>query len=154
MHSHFSNVVTTNLFNLDGEKWRSLRPKLTLTSVKMNMMFETIMEKPFPSEKTLEQHEEKQKSFAIKGISATFIIDIIGSCTFGIECNSTPDQENHLKKYGEKTTAPQRGIYRKDFIQLPLELKNQLSEDDIIALCFVFFLTGFETSSTAMIFAL
>ncbi|XP_066245812.1 probable cytochrome P450 6a13 [Euwallacea similis] len=65
-------------------------------------------------------------------------------------------------------------IFRKDFMHLLLQLKNQeitsngsstlngnkkkelpvISEDDIIAQCFIFFLAGFETSSTTMTFAL
>ncbi|KAL1506386.1 hypothetical protein ABEB36_005759 [Hypothenemus hampei] len=50
-------------------------------------------------------------------------------------------------------------IYRKDFMQLLLALKNQgsvdvLTDDEIVAQCFEFFLAGFETSSTTMTFAL
>lgn len=63
-------------------------------------------------------------------------------------------------------------IFRKDFMHLLLQLKNQgvltdddkvvgsgkgkgvLSESDIIAQCFVFFIAGFETSSSTMTFTM
>ncbi|XP_030761413.1 cytochrome P450 6a2-like [Sitophilus oryzae] len=52
-------------------------------------------------------------------------------------------------------------FYRKDFMQLLLELKNSnkeigiqsISNDEIIAQCYLFFLAGFETSSTTITFA-
>nr|UUB32686.1 cytochrome P450 CYP6BW23 [Dendroctonus valens] len=67
----------------------------------------------------------------------------------------------------------QNEIYRNDFMHLLLQLKNHgtlsdckkidaasqksqgvITEEDIMAQCFVFFLAGFETSSTNMTFAL
>ncbi|KAH1028059.1 hypothetical protein HUJ05_001463 [Dendroctonus ponderosae] len=63
-------------------------------------------------------------------------------------------------------------IFRKDFMHLLLQLKNQgvlsdddkvtgsgngkgiISESDIIAQCFVFFIAGFETSSSTMTFTM
>lgn len=46
---------------------------------------------------------------------------------------------------------------RNDFLQLMIELQNNdksITSDIITAQCFVFFVAGFETSSTAMTFAL
>lgn len=45
---------------------------------------------------------------------------------------------------------------RNDFMQLLINLKNEklLTVQEIIAQCFIFFLAGFETSSTALILAL
>nr|QTM97428.1 Cytochrome P450 [Sitophilus oryzae] len=47
-------------------------------------------------------------------------------------------------------------IYRNDFLQLLLELKKNktITMDEIIAQCFVFFVAGFETSSTTAMFAM
>jgi len=56
-------------------------------------------------------------------------------------------------------------IYRNDFMQLMIQLKNngkldgetlsvgKLTMDEITAQCFIFFGAGYETSSTAMSFA-
>nr|UYA98611.1 cytochrome P450 CYP6MS5 [Sitophilus zeamais] len=51
-------------------------------------------------------------------------------------------------------------VIRKDFMHLLLQMKNQkdkadsITEDEIIAQCFVFFAAGYETSSTTTTFAL
>lgn len=68
-------------------------------------------------------------------------------------------------------TREDNNIVRKDFMNLMLQLKNEtfssenamfdnqdetkkpLSESEIIGQCFIFFLAGYETSSTAMTFA-
>ncbi|XP_030767023.1 probable cytochrome P450 6a14, partial [Sitophilus oryzae] len=55
----------------------------------------------------------------------------------------------------------QTKLYRKDFMQLLLEMKNNgneasnsITDDEIIAQCFVFFAAGFETSSTTTTYAM
>lgn len=52
----------------------------------------------------------------------------------------------------------QNNVHRNDFLQLLIELRKSeethLTLDEIAAQCFVFFLAGFETSSTTMSFAL
>lgn len=59
---------------------------------------------------------------------------------------------NTIKERKTKT------IFRKDFLHLLLEIKNKqklsLSENDIIAQCFLFFVGGFETSATTVSFAM
>nr|UZQ22243.1 cytochrome P450 CYP6MS8 [Sitophilus zeamais] len=59
-------------------------------------------------------------------------------------------------RYREQTK-----LYRKDFMQLLLELKNKekgaansITDQEIIAQCFVFFIAGYETSSTTTTFVL
>lgn len=141
----------------------------------------------------------------IKEILARLTTDIIGSCAFGIECNSLEDPDAEFRKYGKLTfrfdfvdhlrifamlsiprnilrvlrfsitkkevadffmrvvheTVDYReknGISRKDFMQLLIQLKNQGKEsitmNELAAQAFVFYLAGFETSSTVMTFAL
>ncbi|XP_030758224.1 cytochrome P450 6a2-like [Sitophilus oryzae] len=54
----------------------------------------------------------------------------------------------------------QTKFYRKDFMQLLLEIKNKenradsITDEEIIAQCFVFFMAGYETSSTTTTFVL
>ncbi|XP_044760428.1 probable cytochrome P450 6a14 [Coccinella septempunctata] len=88
-----------HLFSLAGKKWRLLRNKLTPTfsSGKMKMMFETVLD----CTKGIEKVMDKQigKPVHIKEIAARFTTDVIGSCAFGIECNSleNPDCEFRRK---------------------------------------------------------
>nr|WDY85975.1 cytochrome P450 6BW27 [Pagiophloeus tsushimanus] len=220
IYHHSKDILTMNLVNLEGEKWRELRGKLTptFTSGKMKMMFETLLEKTEGLEKLAASYAAKKEPFAIKDVLCRFTTDIIASCAFGIDCNSLEDPDNIFRKYGKKVFEPNvarfwltgivpwkllgylgfklagyevtnfftnivketiktreaNEIFRKDFMHLLLQLKNQgvtsdsakvkgelntkenqlLSEDDIIAQCFIFFLAGFETSSSTMTFAL
>lgn len=67
---------------------------------------------------------------------------------------------NDVVKHREQT-----GLVRNDFMNLLIQLKNQgkldgesveigkLTMDEIIAQCFIFFVAGYETSSTTMSYA-
>ncbi|XP_023310268.1 probable cytochrome P450 6a20, partial [Anoplophora glabripennis] len=139
-----------------------------------------------------------------------FSTDIIGSCAFGLDCNSFEQPNSSFRVYGKKvletstlelmkeafcisfpkaaralslrvfrkevcdfyTSVVQdtisyrekNSVKRNDFMQLLLEMKakddnatengNTLTMPEIIAQSFVFFIAGFETSSTTMTFAL
>lgn len=215
--------LSAHLFSLDGAKWRNLRIKLTptFTSGKMKMMFETLVN---CSDQLLVEMDKTagKEPIDIKNILARFTTDIIGSCAFGIECNSlkNPDDEftqylklffvegfwqnlngiitfvapDLAKKLKMKVVNPvlsnffmnvvqdtvnvreKNNIYRKDFMHLLLQLKNRgklvdddsifknstdgenkevtLSMNELAAQAFVFFLAGYETSSTTMTFCL
>lgn len=202
-YHHPNDVLTMNLFNLDGNaKWKDLRAKLTptFTSGKMKVMFETLADKTKGLEKLVQQYSVSHKPFAIKEVSEKFTTDIIGSCAFGLECNSLEEDTNEFSMYGKKSIKPNilhhiasvilpwsllgfldinsiqndvteffskvvkdtiryresNVVTKKDFMDLLLKIKNEqgLSENDIIAQCFIFFLGGFETSSTTMTFAM
>nr|QTM97422.1 Cytochrome P450 [Sitophilus oryzae] len=228
--SHFVNrgsyhtpedILSMNLVNMENEAWKNLRAKLTptFTSGKMKMMFETLVEKTGGLEKAFGEYADSLEPCAVKDVLGRFTTDVIGSCGFGIECNSLEDPENIFRKVGKRVIEPKLSkfiftslfpwrllgklkykrsgnavanffinlvqdtikhresnrIYRKDFMQLLLELKNTgtvsdnseyisqkstrvtkqgISVNEIIAQCFIFFVAGFETSSTAMTFAL
>ncbi|XP_044259566.1 probable cytochrome P450 6a13 isoform X2 [Tribolium madens] len=215
--------LSAHLFSLDGAKWRNLRMKLTptFTSGKMKMMFDTLVK---CSDQLLVEMDQTvgKAPIDIKNILARFTTDIIGSCAFGIDCNSlkNPDDEftqylklffvegfweningiitfvapEFAKKLKLRVVNPdlskffmkvvqdtvnlreRNNIYRKDFMHLLLQLKNRgkLVDDDSIlksntdgenkevtltlnelaAQAFVFFLAGYETSSTTMTFCL
>lgn len=90
----------------------------------------------------------------------------------GIKLN-TDDVSDFFSSIVKQTikTREDNNIVRKDFMNLMLQLKNEtfssenalfdnqdeikkpLSESEIIGQCFIFFLAGYETSSTAMTFA-
>nr|UUB32640.1 cytochrome P450 CYP6DF1 [Dendroctonus rhizophagus] len=85
-----------------------------------------------------------------------------------------PGQEAFFRKLVLDTMAyrEKNGIYRKDFMHLLLQLRNKgvltddgnfsreqshegiLTDNEIIAQCFIFFTAGFDTSSATMAFAM
>lgn len=132
-----------------------------------------------------------------------FTTDVIGSCAFGLECNSFDEKSAAFRHYGRrflecqphnflprlivsafpstaclfdiryteekvqeffipavKETVEQRlksGTRRNDFLQLLIDMlegEEPLTLMELTAQCFLFFVAGFETSSTTMTFAL
>ncbi|XP_058065110.1 cytochrome P450 6a2-like, partial [Anopheles bellator] len=158
-----------------------------------------------------------REEIEMKDVLARFTTDVIGTCAFGIECNTLKNPESDFRKYGNKAleqdlllvvkfmlaltfknvakalgiritdhgvekfflqivqeTVQYRemnNVQRNDFMNLLLQIKNKgsLSEQDaeqmakgeagmtlneLAAQVFIFFLAGFETSSTTMNFCL
>jgi cytochrome P450 family 6 len=208
--------LSAHLFAIGGQKWRNLRTKLTptFTSGKMKMMFQTLVDCEPNLLQKIENDRVAKVPTDIKEALGCFTTDIIGSCAFGLDCNTFAEENSPFREYGRKVftfntsrllklflastfpkTADALGIAltqkdiskffskvvkdtvsyreknnytRKDFLQLLIDLKNNklaedegykhdgntLSIDEIAAQCFVFFIAGFETSSTTMTFAM
>ena len=208
--------ISAHLLAIGGQKWRNLRMKLTptFTSGKMKMMFPTVVECEDGLEKRIEEESLTNEPINIKELLARFTTDVIGSCAFGLNCDTFSDENSPFRLYGQKlltvsgaemfkrlialnfpdlarslalTLTPKdvekfftkivtdtinhrekNGVTRKDFMQLLIDLKNnKLAEEDgykhdgktltleeITAQSVLFFLAGFETSSTTMAFAL
>ncbi|KAJ3642923.1 hypothetical protein Zmor_025670 [Zophobas morio] len=208
--------LSAHLFAIGGQKWRNLRMKLTptFTSAKMKMMFPTVVECEGGLQKRIEEESLKNEPINIKELLARFTTDVIGSCAFGLNCDTFSDENSPFRVYGQRiltasgaetlkrlialnfpgfahflalTVTPKdvdkffrkmvtdtvnhrekNNVTRKDFMQLLIDLKNnKLAEEDgykhdgktltleeITAQSAVFFVAGFETSSTTMAFAL
>ncbi|CAD7079472.1 unnamed protein product [Hermetia illucens] len=207
--------LSAHLFNLDGQKWRNLRAKLspTFTSGRMKFMFPTVLEVSDRFNETLGELLKTQKTHEVKDLLARFTTDVIGTCAFGIECNSLKDPNAEFRRYGRKhIEEPSHGalvnrlmnafpriskflhvtrtrgdvtkffmgiveetvayrekhnIRRNDFMDLLIQLKNHASIDgedskisekltfkELAAQAFVFFVGGFETSSSTLTFTL
>ena len=214
--------LSAHLFSLEGTKWKNLRVKLTptFTSGKMRMMFDILV--ACSGQLTQEMDKNVGKApIDIKNMLERFTMDIIGSCAFGIDCNSLKNPDNEYTKYlklffvegfwrnisgiitfvspeiarllslkavnprlseffmrvikGTVQYREKNNVSRKDFMHLLLQLKNRgklsddgsiteqqddnkkdvkLTMDELAAQAFVFFLAGFETSSTTMTFCL
>nr|CAD7426488.1 unnamed protein product [Timema monikensis] len=151
-----TDPLSCHLFALRGEKWRKLRVKLTptFTSGKIKIMFDLMKVCASDLSSYLEVAETLGISFIPKDVTKFFLRVV-----------------KDVVDYREKNS-----IVRKDFLQLLIELKGKrnvssenhsndhkdLKTDDNIELtdsllaaqCFVFFVAGFETSSTTIGFAL
>ncbi|XP_058820808.1 cytochrome P450 6A1-like [Topomyia yanbarensis] len=207
--------LSAHLFSMEGTKWRNLRAKLTstFTSGKMKMMFPTITGVAEEFQKLMIQEVQRGDEIEMKEILARFTTDVIGSCAFGLECNSLHDPEAEFRRMGKKVFEPNTArlikvilaqqfrsiaralhfaavdknvsrffmgavkdtveyreknkVERNDFMNLLIKLKNAeaieegsannlgaLTLEEVAAQSFVFFLAGFETSSTAMSYCL
>ncbi|XP_055297423.1 cytochrome P450 6A1-like isoform X2 [Sitodiplosis mosellana] len=199
--------LSANLFTLDGDKWKKLRAKLTptFTSGKMKIMFSHVVEVGERFNDCLRGIVQENNEVEIKDLLARFTTDVIGTCAFGIECNSLKDPNAGFKNMGEKAFRPRypsliqflvigmknvsrrfhvkimpddvsefflrmvyntvkyrekNDVHRNDFMDILIKLKNDknalegLTLNEIAAQAFLFFLAGFETSSTTLMFCL
>nr|XP_016926191.1 probable cytochrome P450 6a14 [Drosophila suzukii] len=208
--SFHGDVLTANLFNLQGEEWRALRNKLspTFTSGKMKYMFGTITKVAQELGETFEELVGSQGTILeLHDLMARYTTDVIGRCAFGTECNSLKNPKAEFREVGRrlfqnnkrsirwrvfkmtylsslaKLGLPVRVVHpditkffirivretvdsrereqirRNDFMDLLLDLKRQengigLTVEQLAAQAFVFFVAGFETSSSNMSYAL
>lgn len=198
--------LSGHLFSLDGERWRTMRHKLTttFTSGKMKFMFPTVVEVSKQFSEAFATIVAEDPIVEIKDLLSRFTTDVIGRCAFGIECNSLKDPSAEFRTKGRQFFTDRRhnfivqtlmiafpkfaqklgmkiipdhvhdffmgmvketvkyreenNIVKNDFLNLLLELKNNnetsLTIEEMAAQCFVFFVAGFETSSSTMGFCL
>nr|AAX48015.1 cytochrome P450 [Ochlerotatus sollicitans] len=210
--------LSGQLFLLEGLQWKVLRQMLTptFTSGRMKAMFGTILDVAEELREYLVQNHEREPVVEMKEVLARFTTDVIGTCAFGIECNTLKNPDSDFLKYGKRVFEQKpwnvfkfifaslfkdlskalgvkltdsgvekffmgliretvefrekNNVQRNDFMNLLLQLKNKgrledmdekeelskrgLTMDELAAQCFVFFIAGYETSSTTMNFCL
>jgi cytochrome P450 family 6 len=194
--------ISAHLFAIDGLAWKNLRVKLTptFTSGKMKTMFHTVVQCCEYMKDAIDS--QRGADINIKEMLGKFTTDVIGTCAFGIECNSFKYPDAEFRKMGKRIfyydlwrsirafflmnlptlskrmnlsvnnhdiqefftrivaeTVKMRevkGIRRNDFLQILIDMREStgFNLDDIAAQVFLFFIAGFETSSTAMNFGL
>lgn len=90
-----------NLLNISGEKWKFLRYSLspTFTPGKIKQMLNTLLEHAVKLEDVIGEYTKNNQPFEVKETLGRFTTDIIGSCAFGIECNSLKDPNNFIRKF-------------------------------------------------------
>ncbi|XP_060652618.1 cytochrome P450 6a2-like [Drosophila nasuta] len=217
-HNTHDDPLTGHLFNLDGKRWKEMRQRLspTFTSGKMKFMFPTVIKVSEEFVKVMFEEVPAKSGGAIieiKELMARFTTDVIGTCAFGIECNTLRTPDTDFRKMGSKVFTDLRhgalltafafsfpelanklhmrlipddvheffmglvnetiayrekeNIKRNDFMEMLIELKKKgsytlengevvkgLDIGELAAQVFVFFLAGFETSSSTMSYAL
>lgn len=204
--------LSANLFNLSGQKWKNLRVKLapTFTAGKIKLMFETLLACADHLVQYVDKYSKRNEAIDMKDALECFTIDIIGSCAFGLECNSFENPNSEFRVYGKRIFAATKedclknliaytnydlgkflrittinskvaefflnivkdtvkfrketNFVRKDFMQILIDLnngeegvrdgKNVLTIEEMAAQVFIFFMAGYETSSTTMSFCL
>lgn len=200
--------LSLNLLAIEGSRWKNLRAKLTPTfsSGKIKIMFPAIVEVAGQFRECLTKTLSNNPEVEMKDLLGRFTTDVIGTCAFGLDCNSLKDPNNEFRQMGNKAfdSSPNNGfkrqfmrnfrglsrilgfksfhedvsdffmkvvkdtvryreennIQRNDFMDLLIKIKNNGNVDDtltveeIAAQALLFFLAGFETSSTTLTYCL
>lgn len=94
--------LTGHLFNIEGEKWKLLRTKLspTFTSGKIKMMYATIAEKGDELVEVLEKSIQSGP-IEVKNISTRYTIDVIASAAFGLENHALQNKDAEILKMAD-----------------------------------------------------
>jgi cytochrome P450 family 6 len=87
--------LSSHIFSMRGDQWRSIRTKMspTFTSGKMKSMYNIVVKYCDNLVKVLEPLDGNEVD--VKDVFRRFTCDIVGSTSFGIDCNSLnyPDTE-------------------------------------------------------------
>lgn len=100
--------LSQNLLNLEPERWRPLRSKLTpmFTSGKLKDMFGLILECANIFEKYLDKLAAGDEPADFREVTAKYTTDVIGSCAFGIDMNSMSDEKSEFREVGREIFRP------------------------------------------------
>lgn len=105
-NSNPNDILSQHLFSADTKIWKGLRTKLTptFTSGKMKFMFPTLVEVSKKYLTALDEELKRNPESAIEMYdwNARFTTDVIGTCVFGIECNSLKDPRVEFRQVGFK----------------------------------------------------
>lgn len=98
-----NDPLSAHLVALSGDKWRELRQKLspTFSSGKLKTMFATVLKCAEQLTLKLKQ-ENKDEPFEMKEFASRYTTDVIGSCAFGIECNSLKNPNAEFRQIGKR----------------------------------------------------
>lgn len=133
--------LSGNLFLVDGDKWKRLRLKLTptFTSGKMKLMVPMIFKVAEEFETLMDSLVSgMQSDLEMKDILARFTTDVIGTCAFGIDCDSLRNENSEFRKYGRSVFDNPRNSFLKllfinNFTKLAKKLKMKHIADDVSA---------------------
>lgn len=102
--------LSGQLFLLDGHKWRNMRSKLspTFTTGKMKMMYPVIVRVGEELTNVLAEMRKENSVIEVKELLARFTTDVIGTCAFGIECNSLKNPNSEFRVMGRKAMTDVR----------------------------------------------
>lgn len=102
-----SDPVGAHLVTLTGNKWKYMRGKISpaFSSGKMKMMFNTLVECGQEMMNLIERKRLEQSTVDAKEVTSCYGTDVIGSCAFGLECNSFKDENSPFRVYGRKMFA-------------------------------------------------
>lgn len=99
-----TDPLTGNLFNMNGDKWKSLRAQLTptFTTGKLKAMFSTLVHCGDSLNKFMDKAADTEKTLEMREIMAQYTTNIITSVAFGLDVDAISDPETPFRKIGRK----------------------------------------------------
>lgn len=101
-NNEIDDPLSCNIFTSAGDKWKNLRCKFNpaFTSNKMKMMLPLVIQ---CAEKLLKVFDTKT-TININDVFSSFTVNVIGTCAFGLDCN-TVESNNKLRYFGQESVA-------------------------------------------------
>lgn len=137
-HNEKDDPLSAHLFFIKGDKWRSLRHKLTgtFTSGKIKMMFPIVAGFSNQLVKLVDELSTNENGIDIKQVCIRYTTDVIGSCGFGIECNALKDENCEMLKITgifdyRKFETSARLYFTHSFPELSAKLGIKLTPNDV-----------------------
>uniref|UniRef100_A0A182PYV5 Cytochrome P450 n=1 Tax=Anopheles epiroticus TaxID=199890 RepID=A0A182PYV5_9DIPT len=102
-HNERVDALSCHLFCLEGAKWKSIRTKLspTFTTGRIKAMFPILKQVSDNFTDFLRVAVLTGRELDLKDCCARMMIDNIGGCAFGIECNSFHEPDSAFRRTGE-----------------------------------------------------
>ncbi|XP_055588836.1 probable cytochrome P450 6a13 [Uranotaenia lowii] len=101
-----ANPIGAHLITLEGTRWKNVRSKLTpaFTSGKIRLMYPTMKDVAKRLWKQVQFELDHGDEIEMKDIFARFTTDVIGSCAFGLNCDSLENPKAIFREMGRVAT--------------------------------------------------
>lgn len=105
--------LSAHLILLENEEWQFMRNKIspTFTSGKIKSMYSTVFE---ITDRLIRKINSGSGNLDIKELFGRYSTDVIGSCAFGIECNSLEEEISRFHEMG-KSIFTVNGFFKNQF---------------------------------------
>ncbi|CAD7080009.1 unnamed protein product [Hermetia illucens] len=130
--------MSAHMFNLEGEKWRLVRQKLspTFTSGRIKKMFPMVLEVANRFIDLLNPIVAEGSVVEIRDLLMRFTIDVSGTIIYGIECNSMKDPDTEFRLKGRRIfNNPRHGelarLFMETFPEMARILRMKQFADDV-----------------------
>jgi len=103
-----NDPMSVNLFNMPGVRWKNMRAKLSpvFTSGKLKQMLPLMLEVSDELARVLSHHAKRGETVKLKNYLVRYATDVIGSCAFGISCNSLQNSKSEFYVKSQKFSQP------------------------------------------------
>lgn len=116
------NIMASSLFFLKGQRWRTMRQKLSpgFTSGKLKHAHDQIKECSGELMRNINEKLRETDRIDVREIAGNYSTDVIGTCAFGLKLNTIKNDSSDFRKYGKQ-------IVQSNFRQLLVHILESVS---------------------------